>query len=345
MKPIVLAAAILLSTAANAQPLVEVTPVPGEQRVDVTVDGAPFTSYVYTDTLDVLKKPTLYPVHAASGVQITRFYPLQARAGERTDHPHQVGLWFSYGNVNGLDFWNNSDIVLPENAHLMGTTLHREVLNAEDGAGRAELVVRTDWIDHEGNKLLDERTQYVFHARDGFRAIDRITTLTAGSSAVDLSDNKEGLLGLRVRRELEMPVSEPISLTDANGNVQDVAVLDNEGVTGAYRNSEGVSGYPDVWGKRARWTALSGTVDNEAVTIAILDHPDNVGYPTYWHARDYGLFAANPLGQKDLSEGAEELNFSLDPGGSVTFQHRIAIFDGAVEDEVVEQEWAAFSTR
>ena len=84
-------------------------------------------------------------------------------------------------------------------------------------------------------------------------------------------------------------------------------------------------------------------VDDEAVTIAILDHPDNVGYPTYWHARDYGLFAANPLGQKDLSEGEEELNFRLDAGGSVTFRHRIAVFDGAVEDEVVENEWASFA--
>ncbi len=81
------------------------------------------------------------------------------------------------------------------------------------------------------------------------------------------------------------------------------------------------------------------------MTIAILDHPDNVGYPTYWHARDYGLFAANPLGQKDLSQGKDTLNFNLYAGGQVTFRHRIAIFDGAVEDEVVEEEWRGFAER
>ena len=49
------------------------------------------------------------------------------------------------------------------------------------------------------------------------------------------------------------------------------------------------------------------------MTIAILDHPANPGFPTYWHARGYGLFAANPLGQKALSNGKETLNFALEP--------------------------------
>ena len=72
---------------------------------------------------------------------------------------------------------------------------------------------------------------------------------------------------------------------------------------------------------------LSGTVEEEAsLTVAIIDHPDNPGYPTYWHARGYGLFAANPLGQQIFSEGKESLNFHLDNGGeSVTFRYRMAI--------------------
>ena len=56
---------------------------------------------------------------------------------------------------------------------------------------------------------------------------------------------------------------------------------------------------------------LSGVVEGDSVAIAILDHPQNVGFPTYWHARDYGLFAANPFGQAVFSEGAETLSFSL----------------------------------
>jgi hypothetical protein len=80
------------------------------------------------------------------------------------------------------------------------------------------------------------------------------------------------------------------------------------------------------------------------VTIAILDHPSNPGYPTYWHARGYGLFAANPLGQKALSNGKEELNFALEAGKSVTFRHRVLILSepaGAERAEAASKEFAA----
>jgi hypothetical protein len=59
-----------------------------------------------------------------------------------------------------------------------------------------------------------------------------------------------------------------------------------------------------------------------------MDHPNNVGYPTYWHARGYGLFAANPLGQEVFSEGKEKLNFSLAKGDSVTFKYTILVHNG-----------------
>ena len=70
---------------------------------------------------------------------------------------------------------------------------------------------------------------------------------------------------------------------------------------------------------------LKGTVDQKPITLAILDHPKNPGYPTYWHARGYGLFAANPLGQEVFSNGKEKLNLTLEPGKSVTFRHRVMI--------------------
>ena len=30
--------------------------------------------------------------------------------------------------------------------------------------------------------------------------------------------------------------------------------------------------------------------------------------PTHWHARGYGLFAANPLGDKEFDDGNKEFN-------------------------------------
>ena len=79
--------------------------------MDITIDGKPFTSYIWPTSL---KKPVLYPLITDDGITVTRGYPLEPRAGERVDHPHHAGLWFNYGNVNGFDFWNNSDAIKPE---------------------------------------------------------------------------------------------------------------------------------------------------------------------------------------------------------------------------------------
>ena len=120
------------------------------------------------------------------------------------------------------------------------------------------------------------------------------------------TDNKEGMLGLRVIRALEDPNEKSGEFIDAAGRVTKMQNMDTTGVTGVYTSSEGKKGGA-VWGTRGKWTMLSGTVEGKPVTIAILDHPGNPGFPTYWHARGYGLFAANPLGQAVFSEGKEKL--------------------------------------
>jgi hypothetical protein len=97
-----------------------------------------------------------------------------------------------------------------------------------------------------------------------------------------------------------------------------------------------------VWGTRGRWTLLGGTVDSEPVTLAILDHPSNPGFPTYWHARGYGLFAANPLGEKVFTDGKKALNLTLEPGQSAAFKYRVLILSGSVTPDAIETEYGAF---
>src|SRR5277367_3368246 len=101
------AAFLVCCLVAEPKPAERISVVVNEQerRVDIAIDGKPFTSYIWPTTL---KKPVLYPLRTAKGTVVTRGYPLEQRAGERVDHPHHLGLWFNYENVNGLDFWNNS---------------------------------------------------------------------------------------------------------------------------------------------------------------------------------------------------------------------------------------------
>lgn len=311
-----------------------------EHKVDVLVGGNLFTSYLY---LEKLKKPVLYPIYSSEGNLVTRGFPLANRAGERTDHPHHVGLWLNYGDVNGLDFWNNSEAIEEDKKGRYGSIVHRDIVVIKGGQGEGELVVTADWIDSQGKVLLNEKTQYLFRGEGAMRSIDRITHLTA-VHRVDLKDNKEGMLGIRVSRELEHPSDQPEKYTDSLGQTIDVPWVNKKGVSGLYYGSNGIRG-ESVWGTRAEWMALNGMIDGESVTIVIFDHPENIGFPTYWHARGYGLFAANPLGQKALSNGRDELNFSLQAGETVVFKHKIVIYSGEVKEDQLHQQFRAFSVQ
>jgi len=308
------------------------------KRVDVTIDGKPFTSYIWPATL---KKPVLYPIRTATGTLVTRGFPLDPRPGERVDHPHHVGLWLNHGNVNGLDFWNNSDAIPAKDAPKMGTIVHRKVLRATSGADQGSLVVETAWMTPDNRQLLVEVTAFVFRGGADSRTIDRITTLTALGEKVVFKDSKEAFLGMRLTRALEQPADKPEVFTDASGKATAVPVMDNTGVTGKYVSSEGKEG-DAVWSTRGKWTMLGGTINGEPVTVAILDHPSNPGYPTHWHARGYGLFAANPLGDKELNE-PKPFDYTLQAGQSVTFRYRVLVLNATPSRDRIERESNAFA--
>ena len=324
----------------KAQEKIQLIRNDAEKKVDVLVDGELFTSYIYPNTI---KKPVLYPLKTSKGTKITRGFPLEPTPGERVDHPHHVGMWFNYGDVNGFDFWNNSDSIKVEDRPHYGTIVHKEIANMENGNDKATLSVVMNWNTPDGKTLLVENTTFVFRAEGNERSIDRITTLTAQDEQVNFKDNKEGVIAIRVTRALEHPSNKPEIFTDASGNVTNVPTLNNEGVNGMYHNSEGIEGEA-CWGKRANWVNLTSTIGDEDISLAILDHPSNVGYPTYWHARTYGLFAANPLGQAVFSNGKEVLDFKLEPGNATTFKHRVVIFSGSkLDKETLDNKFNSFS--
>jgi hypothetical protein len=290
-------------------------------------------------------KPVLYPIRTADGTFITRGWPMDPRPGERVDHPHHVGLWFNYGDVNGLDFWNNSTSIPADKRNEYGTIKHISVNKMVADNKKAELDVSSYWEKPDGTNLLKEDTKYIFTGSGEQRAIELIVKLTALKEDVSFMDNKEGLLGLRLARELEHPSNRPEKFTDANGIATEVAEMNNESVSGLYRSSEGKEG-DDVWATRGRWMNLNGKIGDELVSVVILDNSSNVGYPTYWHARGYGLFAANPLGQKEFSKGEEVLDYKLKAGESVIFRYKILINSGSnLSDDQVNTEFANFQNQ
>ena len=296
-----------------------------DKKVDILVDGKLFTSYCWYDKVH---KPVLYPVITSAGTEITRGFPLKMREGERNDHPHQVGIWLNYGNVNGVDFWGNGSAGLGTKNANGGDIIHRAIEKMKGGTGEGVMSVKANWVDPSGKELLAEKTEYHFIAKGSIRIIDRITTLKATSGEIVFDDTKEGMFGIRVARQLELPSKDNMALTDAQGNITNVKAMSNIGVSGNFISSEGITG-ESVWSTRAKWMDLYGNIGDEKISLVVCDHPKNLSYPTFWHARGYGLFAANPLGTRDFTKGAKELKFSLAVGQSVTFRYRVIVNSGS----------------
>ncbi|MDO9614678.1 MAG: PmoA family protein, partial [Bacteroidota bacterium] len=289
-----------------------------EKKVEVFVGGKLFTAFIYPDNME---KQSLYPIASASGKLITRGYPLDPRPFERTDHPHHVGLWLNFGDVNGLDFWNNSFAIKPADKPKYGTVKFKKIVSENPVKGT--LVTASEWVDVNNKVLLNEETTFVFAGKGNLRTIERTSKLTA-TQQVTFNENKEGLIGLRLDRAFEEPATKPDKFLDANGIVTEVPIMNNEGVNGVYRNAEGISG-GDVWSKRSPWVALRANKEGEILTVVIIDNAKNPNYPAWSHARGYGLFATNNLGGRTFDKNATEVKIILKKGEIIFFKHKIVI--------------------
>src|SRR3954454_1731777 len=73
-------------------------------QISISIDGQPFSDFCMGATYP---KPFLAPLRSASGLIVTRKYPMENAAGETRDHQHHRGLWIGYGEINGINFWEN----------------------------------------------------------------------------------------------------------------------------------------------------------------------------------------------------------------------------------------------
>ena len=324
VKVLILATGLVINGQSVKHKAIRLERLEEQHKVNVYIDGSLFTTYQYPSDLE---KPFLFPVYAPNGSVITRGFPLAPRPGERVDHPHQVGIWFNHGNINGLDFWNNSSAIPADKKESYGHIAVQKIIRAEGGK-KGILEVSSDWKDNKGTTLLTENTEYVFSAGKNSRTIDHIATLTAVNGPVTITDNKEGLFAIRVDRAFEMPSNESLIFTDEKGNPTTVKATDNKGVTGMFTSSQGLKG-DSVWGTRNNWVLLTGVKDKTTITFGIFDHPKNPGYPAYAHARGYGLFSLNNLGQNSYDPKQEKRVWNLPKGESITLRHRFYVQSGA----------------
>ena len=218
---------ILSSTFSNilSGQKVKINHLPDLKKVDITIDGDYFTSYIYPDDLE---KTVLYPVKAANGHYVTRGFPIKPRPNERVDHPHQVGVWLNYGEVNGLDFWNNSYAIAKDQKHRYGSIHHSGITNTSSGE-KGILIVECHWKNSVGETLMKETTKLIFSSENNTRIIDRITNLQAIGKDVHFNDSKEGMFAIRVAKELELLDDQEDFFIDQDGEVTKEKIINTFG--------------------------------------------------------------------------------------------------------------------
>lgn len=311
---------LIYSAGCNAQGNVRIAEK--DKKNDILIDDRLFSSY-HTDP--TLLKPCLHPVVSPSGEVVTRHYPFKNIEGESTDHPHHTGLYFTYGSkgeVNGNSFWNMHDAP-PQ-------IVHQKVVKMKGGKNKGFLSTVSHWIDAGNNVILTEHRDMDFHFYPDKTTIDFDIVLTATDTTITFEDTKEGMFAFRVADWLaEKP----------KGTLY-------EG-TGEYMNAQGEKTEKNIWGKPSEWVRLQGEKDGKVYGVALFHHPESLNFPAFWHARGYGCFAANPIGQYDFQKGRTEnpqkRTLVLQPGEKALFKFRVFVYEGEQEKQEFIEEFEEYS--
>jgi hypothetical protein len=292
-----------------------------EDRVRIEIDGKLFTEYRMTGAPHVYYWPVIGP----GGVKMTRSFPMEDPPGEEHDHRHHRSLWFAHGLVNGVDYWTEASGKSPPKVPF-GTIQHDKILEAKGGAEFGVLKTSQKWIaPDQSTPVTSTQILRVYSRPDSERLFDFEITLTAGDKDVVFGDTKEGMAAIRIAESMRLKRPKP---TPASGKI-----ITSEGDVDSA-----------AWGKRAKWVDMSGPVDDKVLGIAFMDHPKNPRYPTRWHARDYGLFAANPFceGDMDKNQPKGAGDFTLKAGQSITFRYRLLIHEGDAAAAKIADRYQSF---
>jgi hypothetical protein len=286
----------------------EITVERSEKGAVVKIDGQLFTEYLVRSGT----KPILWPIIGPTGKPMTRDFPMRNCSGETKDHPHQRSLWFSHGNVNGIDFWAERGKV--------GTIKHIEFTKIVSGKP-AVVATRNAWLASDGRRVCEDRRALHFDTDGDARWIDFDITLKATEGKLVFGDTKEGTFGVRVAETLCVDSRRGGKIVNSRGQTNGAA-----------------------WGRPAAWVDYHGPVDGNTVGIAILNHPSSFGYPTHWHVRTYGLFAANPFGLHDFPGGKNaDGTLALARGQIATFRYRVVLHRGDERLGKVAERFSAYS--
>ena len=162
-----------------------------------------------------------------------------------------------------------------------------------------------DWVGPDGTVATEQRVMR-FAGDEGSRRVEFDITLTPAAEQMVMGDTKEGSFALRVAPSLR---------------------LRGPHARGKIRNADGLKDNA-CWGRRSPWVEYEGPVGGRMVQVRITEDPENPRYPTWWHARDYGLFAANPFGRSDFERGANKMPMTVTKSEPLRLRYTVDLSTG-----------------
>jgi hypothetical protein len=296
----------------------------GDHKVEVIIGGQPFTTY---DFGAVVAKPYLMPLRTATGIVISRNFPVvnsvtQADQNSPSFEPHQRPLYFDHGNIDGLNFWSEEAFAPYYHGHARQAYGRMSLIKLEDVKGDTDsgtVRARFNLLAPSGRVIAEETQTFEFRGDDHTRLIDCEFVVAANHGPVTFGDTKEGTFAVRLGPELSAPHDHML-------------------------NSNGAQGEPAIWGKPADWVEYSGTVSGKQVSVAVFDSPKSFRHPTTWHARAYGLLAANPFGFREFAnDPAKDGSWTVPEGKSLTFCYRVLIHEGKLSPDQLAEMYRQYS--
>ena len=204
-------------------------------------------------------RPFICNIHTLDGIKVTRNYPITDK--DQDDHPHHQGLFHTFSQLNGIDFW-----------HMKGMAKHRLFTVPPKDGNPASFSAESVYLDRDGETpLLKETMSYGFHITSEGLLITINAIIEAEAEKVIIGSKEEGGIAIRVASDLRV---------QKGGKM-----IDNKGRKGGKA----------IWGKAARWVDNSGKKKGRWVGATLFASHSDLGV-FHWHSRDYGLIAANPFG-------------------------------------------------
>jgi hypothetical protein len=244
-------------------------------------------------------KPFFSPLYGAHGNVV--------RDIER-EHPHQHGLYISYGGEDclGVNIWSEEASLRPPLGP-SGKMAHQSFERIEYGWVYGQFVQRLAYLKPDGYSFARElRTVRIYAPTSTTRIVDWTLRLE------DPADTGRRRVALACRVANSM-------------RVRDLAQKSDDGMMGVLRenggkieNSAGGIGELASRGGQFAWLDFSGPVENGIDGIALFGHPDNPGGAGEYSCREYGVFT---VGQSYPTEGFAR-------GGAATFRYRAFIHSG-----------------